>query len=81
MKNRDKGLILYFNKEHLTYHRAPESLFDKLRLPYQMCCDVNIQLSKGITRIPMIELPSGEIITYKEFLVRLDEIKAFYGIE
>lgn len=83
MKNRNTlpSLILYINRDHLTYHSAIEKLFDDIQIPYRVCWDTEVQMQKGILRIPTVELPTGELLITKEILERLDDLKKLYNLD
>lgn len=83
MKNRNTlpSLILYANRDHLSYHRTIEKLFDEIHIPYKICWDLEIQMQKGIFRIPTVELPTGELLITKEILEQLDDLKKLYNLD
>lgn len=80
-----KPIILYLSptlyRNLKTVSIKLEQLLDKYGFPYIPCYNLVKITEAGITRIPVAKLPSGELLTYKQFLDRLDELLSLYNLK
>ena len=57
------NVILYTT--HCPACRAMEALLKRNNITYTECTDVNLMLSKGLKRVPWVELPDGTLYDLK----------------
>lgn len=78
MESSLRPLIIYTHPYQHAYGYKIIKLIREARLPFKTCTDLSLQLQKNIFRVPVVELPNGELLTFDQVINRFSEIKSLY---